>query len=525
MNTPGKTDRTDAPDVPGPAPNRAQQIPAQLTGSGQVTASVYETARVVSLMPELEGHAERITYLLETQQPEGHWGPRHAGYALVPTLSATEALLTVRQHRPGDTRIMAAARAALRRLARLTVGELPDLPAADLIVGALVPRIERQLDDQDAVGPELRRLPAHLHDLIHRGGNRLATLTAQLANGAQLEGKLLHAAETLGEALRPDRVQPSAEGSIGASPAATAAWLAAGGSGSGGAAARHYLDRIVQENGAALPCAFPVTVLERAWALNWLLQAGVAVSVTEDVRRSLRSALGREGAATSPGLPADADTTSMVLATLTLLGEPRAPAPLLPYELSTHFCTWPGEQGRSVTTNAHVLEALGLYVRARPAETRRHAAAIRKVSSWLGDQQRACGSWEDRWHASPYYATFCATTALHRFGGPGTGKTAAKAMRWLLDTQHGDGSWGIWGGTQEETAYAVLVLTGLPDAEGPGHREAVRRAQTYLAQPAHHGEHPPLWHDKDLYAPTVVVEAALLAARHTLRRFAHTGER
>ncbi len=98
-------------------------------------------------------------------------------------------------------------------------------------------------------------------------------------------------------------------------------------------------------------------------------------------------------------------------------------------------------------------------------------------------------------------------------------------MRWLLDTQHGDGSWGIWGGTQEETAYAVLVLTGLPDAEGPGHREAVRRAQTYLAQPAHHGEHPPLWHDKDLYAPTVVVEAALLAARHTLRRFAHTGER
>ncbi|MFD0472314.1 hypothetical protein ACFQ0B_31455 [Nonomuraea thailandensis] len=61
---------------------------------GQVSASVYETGRLVTLAPWLIGHRERVHYLLRTQRPDGSWGAPD-GYGLVPTLSATEALLTV----------------------------------------------------------------------------------------------------------------------------------------------------------------------------------------------------------------------------------------------------------------------------------------------------------------------------------------------------------------------------------------------------------------------------------------------
>src|SRR5690348_15962583 len=59
---------------------------------GQVSPSVYETGRLVTLAPWLPGHAERVTFLLHRQRVDGGWGAP-GGYQLVPTLSATEALL------------------------------------------------------------------------------------------------------------------------------------------------------------------------------------------------------------------------------------------------------------------------------------------------------------------------------------------------------------------------------------------------------------------------------------------------
>src|SRR5437870_5537559 len=59
---------------------------------GLTSPSVYETARVVSLAPWLTGHAQRVRFLLRSQHLGGSWGAAD-GYGLVPTLSATEALL------------------------------------------------------------------------------------------------------------------------------------------------------------------------------------------------------------------------------------------------------------------------------------------------------------------------------------------------------------------------------------------------------------------------------------------------
>jgi hypothetical protein len=88
----------------------------------------------------------------------------------------------------------------------------------------------------------------------------------------------------------------------------------------------------------------------------------------------------------------------------------------------------------------------------------------------------------------------------------------------VLQTQRPDGSWGLWGGTAEETAYALRTLLAVPGATGdsaasPTHvTRALARGYGYLLQTTREQEDPPLWHDKDLYRPTAVVRAAVLGA-------------
>src|SRR5690242_19473083 len=66
---------------------------------GDVAPSIYDTARLVSLVPWLDGHAARLKFLCDTQGCDGAWGPPD-GYGIVPTLSATEALITCLRRPP-----------------------------------------------------------------------------------------------------------------------------------------------------------------------------------------------------------------------------------------------------------------------------------------------------------------------------------------------------------------------------------------------------------------------------------------
>jgi halimadienyl-diphosphate synthase len=88
----------------------------------------------------------------------------------------------------------------------------------------------------------------------------------------------------------------------------------------------------------------------------------------------------------------------------------------------------------------------------------------------------------------------------------------------VLETQHRDGSWGRWAGTYEETAYAVQLLlrTRFPHAEAVIEHAAARGCAVLL-NTSRRREHPPLWHDKDLYAPIRIVRAEGLAALHLAR--------
>ncbi|WP_243715303.1 prenyltransferase/squalene oxidase repeat-containing protein [Micromonospora sp. KC207] len=529
---PGPVDRP-ARDPESAADARELVAAMTLTPGGQSSASVYETGRLVSLAPWLVHHVERITYLLAAQRPDGAWGGRQ-GYALVPTLSATEALLTAL--RRGDAAWLPGVRAA-ERLARAVDGGLralygrltgptapapPDLPAIDLTVPALVGSVAAHLDAVRADPPPglaAWRDAGPLPLPPGLDGTRLAGVRALVASGRPLPVKLLHALEVIGPAARRAAgVAPVGPGTVGASPAATAAWLGVPDAGPGAASAVSHLEGVARQQGGPVPCATGITVFERAWALSTLSRAGVPLPVPPRLLAGLVATVGAVGTPTAPGLPADADTTAVTLYALARLGRPLDPASLWGYDTGEHFCTWPGEDGASVTTNAHVLDAFGWHLAHHAPADARLVAVTRRLTGWLADRQLPDGQWSDRWHASPYYATSCAVLALSGHGrGPAAEGAVDRAVEWVLAGQRADGSWGRWGGTIEETAYAVQVLRAAGPAAPAGVDAALGRGRRYLATMEGRDGEPALWHDKDLYRPAVIVRAAVAAARHLVR--------
>jgi halimadienyl-diphosphate synthase len=489
---------------------------------GQVSASVYETGRLVVLAPDLAGQAARLDFLVDTQSPAGDWGAPD-GYALVPTLSATDALLcALARDDPAldDTRAgrVAIVLAADRGLLALLDGDrarqdAPDMPARELIVPSLITSINARLS---ASGTS----PARLRSPAGSAADLLSALSGLVAEGAPLDVKLLHALEVTGPAARGSATaRPTRAGAIGASPAATAAWLGPDRVTDPGDRSARYLAAATELDAGPVGCTAPITVFERSWVLATLARAGLvwssgALDSLEPLAASLREALGPDGAATGPGLPADADTTAVTLFALTRLGHTPDPVCLMRFSTGTHFRTWPGEQGVSTTVNAHVLDALGAAVTARPDLGTAYQAIMTTLAGWLANQQNPAGWWRDRWHASDYYATACCVLALDDCHHLHTGHQPAvtRAVDWVLRTRRPDGSWGRWTGTAEETAYAVLTLLRRSDrtAVADAVRSAYPHLVTGLRRPP--GREPALWHDKDLYRPHAIVRAAILAA-------------
>ncbi|GAB3940232.1 hypothetical protein GCM10027614_23570 [Micromonospora vulcania] len=328
--------------------DRARELLAVLMRDpvGRVTPSVYETGRVVADAPWLGGHDRRLRYLLGAQRADGGWGDS-AGYAVVPTVSAVEALLGTlrRTQEPFPDELAAAAGRGLRVLADwLGRGtSLPDTPAADLIVPALVERINDHLTFF-AARPGHRFVDGvrALPDVDRR---RLDAVHALVGVGRPVPQKLLHAFEVLGPVARRHSGVTLVAGAVGASPAATAAWIGDPELPGTDPEALAYLRASVVPLDGPVPCCTPITVFERAWTLSALVRAGVPVRPEPRLVAELTAALGPQGTATGPGLPADADTTSVTLYALARLGHPTDPASLLHYDLGSHFCTWRGRTG------------------------------------------------------------------------------------------------------------------------------------------------------------------------------------
>ncbi|HEY4460155.1 MAG TPA: prenyltransferase [Pseudonocardiaceae bacterium] len=480
----------------------------------QTTPSTYETARLVSLAPWLEGNAARLRYLVAAQQSDGGWGGVD-GYALVPTLSATEALLRVLRQRPSADRwaLAAAADRGLAALFRWLGGPVRSAVPDTIAVEVLVPWLARQVNDHlDALardggterfarwsaGSARLGLPDGIDDTA------LTQLQAMAATGRPVPAKLWHSLEFLGSDARAAAGVRATDGVVCGSVAATAAWL---GEHPADDRAAARLAAVQACHGGPVPGIYPITVFEHAWVLAALADAGLGVTAPESIVAGLHRACGEEGAPAAIGLPADADDTAAVLYALARVGRPASAECLWTYEADRYFHCFIGERTPSTSTNGHVLDALVAAPGLDPARTLTAAAT---VSDWLLGEQQQDGCWWDKWHASPYYATYVCASALARYGGPGAAAAVDAALCWVLATQRADGSWGRWQGTDEETSYAIQLLLHA----GRGHEAAVARGCAFLLRPEQGADPVPLWHDKDLYAPVNVITANRLAALH-----------
>ncbi|MDA9451143.1 MULTISPECIES: hypothetical protein [Bradyrhizobium] len=479
---------------------------SEMSDGGSVGPSVYDTARVLRFHGNVTGRQDAYAWLIAQQQADGGWGSadfplfRHA-----PTWAALLALQRA-DPLPGAADAVGAAIRFLQVQPDPYAHAVPeDAPiGAELILPQFCGEAASLLGD--AAFP---RHPALL-PLRQACLDKLRAL-AMLPSGHPL----LHSWEAWGTS--PTTAYPDDEGSIGISPAATAAWRAYAvtrGSTPQVGRADAYLQMASRATRSGIegvvPNVWPINVFEPCWSLYTLHLAGLFAhpALAEPVRvivTQLDARLSVRGLGPALHFAADADDTAVALCVLHLAGRDAAVNALRHFEIGELFVTFPGERNASVSTNIHALHALRLL--GKPAAG---------TSAYVEANRNPHGLWDnEKWHVSWLYPTAHAVAALAQ-GKPQWRDERALAA--LLQAQRGDGGWGAGrASTFEETAYALFALRVMDERENTTGRrriaQVVARALEWML--ARHAAHAlpktPLWIGKELYCPTRVVRVAELA--------------
>jgi hypothetical protein len=471
---------------------------------GLIGPSTYDTAQVLRLAPPATGIQQTLDWLVAQQQPDGGWGDPAIPLARdVPTLAA---ILALRMYAlsPADHKVVQAGVAFLRQHARIWEGPLPDeLPVG---IELLLPRL---LDDAEAAGLIIPREP--YADIIALGRQRRRMIAQVVVRPGSTPA---HAWEGWGE--HPDLDLLDSYGSVGHSPAATAAWLRATAGRTDLANERHaahrYLEQAARATGEAIPgvvpTAWPITRFEQSNALYALLVGGLLdhaglQDVVQAQVRDLAQALRAEGLGFSDHFTPDGDDTAEALAVLQAAGHAIDLAILDRFAHDDHYCAYPGELQPALSVTAHAVHVLRLCGQ-DSAHAQQHMIACQLPDG------RWCG---DKWNGSWLYTTCQVVVALE---GTDHHEPMRRAAQALLAAQHADGGWGAHGSTAEETAYSVLALRALlRDGDGdPALRQALERAEEWLLRDYHPSNQGtlPCWQAKQIYRPRRLARVIELAA-------------
>ena len=86
------------------------------------------------------------------------------------------------------------------------------------------------------------------------------------------------------------------------------------------------------------------------------------------------------------------------------------------------------------------------------------------------------------------------------------------AVDWILKNQKPDGAWGFYNtSTAEETAYCIQALVIWQRYTGSSLMEKINQAYEWLIRNCE-PPYPPLWIDKSLYCPEVLVKSSIVSA-------------
>jgi halimadienyl-diphosphate synthase len=482
--------------------------------------TAYDTAWVAAVPAVEDRRTTRfpssLQWLVEHQLPDGSWGGviRYEHDRVLCTLAALVPLATFGR-RATDRHAISAGTRYLWQHGHLLAGEAIRPVGFELLLPALVERAQ-----QSGIC-----VPPHLDIHGSERDEKLNLIPPSVLYSS--ETTVAHSLEFLGEGadLKGLYAAQSANGALGNSPAATAFLLARANE----PRAAAYLDScLARSGGAAVPVLYPCERFELLWTAYHFYLGGTRAAwlLGSEDRANLREALALGGVSLSRTFPTpDADDTAVALLLLHDLGEDVDVSVLERFALPDgHFASFPHERHSSVGVNLHVLHAL-LRVPGYPDADR----AVARVLDYLEREQASGPYWLDKWHISPYYATAHALRVLHEVPPARSRRTQAMAERawtWLRESQNEDGSWGFYGeSTCEETAYGLLALATAGSLEHDERdRERCAAGLEYLSAAADAAEDgaevlfPPLWVDKCLYTPTLVVRAAIDGARYACNR-------
>ncbi len=464
---------------------KAQEV-LDRSGKSTVSDSPYDAAWVVrSRILDAEHEQRVLKGLLDAQKPDGSWGARpfYIHDRVVNTLAVVVALAE-RKLSPE----------AWARGVKFLQGAIPRLgeSAVETIGFELV--FPSMMESAQALGLELPYDCQAVLEAVEMGRRKKSLIPPGIF---VKQTPLSHSIEAFSG--YPDGgVFPN--GSLGGSPAATAAFLMQKGPRN---ECLSYI-RQFEQNGWSIPSIYPFEVFGYAWVLYNFHLAGLLDRL--DARPQLDAMWDHmkkfRGASISDAFPViDSDDTAMAYIVLKESGYPVSTQVLEQFEEKAWFRCFEMERNPSISANIHILDAVR-----RTADYPRRQEVLDKLLAFLRRTIRADGSWLDKWHISPYYCTGHAVLAL----GELEPELTSRALGYLVATQNPDGGWGVTGGsTEEETAYALQALAS-QNSTG-GYDKVIEAGQRYMsAGPRPHAE---LWVDKGLYCPIDVVESACLIWR------------
>jgi len=470
--------------------HEALQLVEQLQ-NGKMSSTAYDTSWFVRLRENGEvKYPQALAWLLTNQHADGSWGGAFETFhdRLISTLAAVNALTIVDKaanvgqiHR-GLTYI------------RVNADKLRTDDYETIGFELLFPML---LDEAEVLQLDVpKEAFAHVYAIRDE---KLKLLPTEWVY--QPRNPMAHNLEYLAAELDLQKAQKlvDANGTVANSPSATA-FLAMQ---QKNPEIEKYLALVMQESLDGGVCNVkPFEVFEIAWVYYNLLLAGLRVDGMAQGVNRLQYAWSNTGVGISAhGLMPDADDSALAMNVMGQLGAPMSHAFLQGYRTERGYLCFPFERNPSVSTNIHILDALAEDRSEEASDIKQH------VLQFLRQTRIDNQYWKDKWHVSPYYTTAHAMIALRSLDAT----LAEEARIWITSTQRSDGSWGVFGGTVEETAYCVQALL-LSDPGQTGERADIEGAIRYLRANRKQLNHPELWIGKGLYAPIHVIEASALSA-------------
>lgn len=476
--------------------------------NGKVSSTAYDTAWVARL-GEIDWQLsnQALNWLCEHQLPDGSWGAAQPFYyhdRVISTLSAMIAL-TYRGRRSQDKTQIEKGLIALERITSgATQGLQADPSGATVGFEMIAPTLVAEAERLGIIQQQGERILGRLKHFREAKMKKLAGLKISreitAAHSAEMAG-----ADNL-QLLDIENIQ-EINGSVSNNPAATAYFASI--VKPGDQKALNYLKNAVNKFDGGIPSFSPLDIFERVWVL-WNLSLA-NLHKDNDIRdlclphvNYLEShwKAGQGLGFSSTFSLTDGDDTSVGYDVITKLNGNVDVEAIFQYEEEEWFRCYGLEITPSIDVNLHVLGAL------KEAGYNRNHLAVQKLLNFVKQNRKFNSFWTDKWNVSPYYTTSHVIIECLDFED----EMCEQAVNWMLSTQNADGSWGFHNAsTAEETAYCAqaLVLWKKHGKNVP--IEKLELAKHWLRNHID-DPHQPLWIDKSLYSPELIVQSVIMSA-------------